>query len=146
MTEATFLDSSVMLHAFLKPKRKLTAVEEAVKRAAKNILAKIEDGEPVVTTVVHLGEVFNIVETRLGLQKCVGLAAWLLTLDNIEVLSVSADDYEAALPVAQRYSVSINDALAYVVMVGRGVNRAYSFDKHFKQLPGIEVLPKIQLT
>ncbi|MCC6059789.1 MAG: PIN domain-containing protein, partial [Thermofilum sp.] len=110
---ARFLDSSVFLHAYLRPRRPLTAREEAVKAAAQEILRRVEEGEPVFTTTVHVSEVVNIVESRVSLQASLGLAARLLSLENVEVLPVSRDDYEKALEVAQRFSVSLNDAVAY---------------------------------
>ncbi len=140
---ARFLDSSVFLHAYLKPRRPLTAREEAVKAAAQEILRRVEEGELVFTTTVHVSEVVNIVESRVGLQASLGLAARLLSLENVEVLPVSRDDYEKALEVAQRFSVSLNDAVAYAKMLEKGASEVYTFDKHFAQLPGVSALPRL---
>jgi predicted nucleic acid-binding protein len=141
---ARFLDSSVFLHAYLRPRRPLTAREEAVKAAAQEILRRVEEGEPVFTTTVHVSEVVNIVESRVGLQASLGLAARLLSLENVEVLPVSRDDYEKALEVAQRFSVSLNDAVAYAKMLEKGASEVYTFDKHFTQLPGVSALPRLR--
>lgn len=141
---ARFLDSSVFLHAYLRPRRPLTAREEAVKAAAQEILRRVEEGEPVFTTTVHVSEVVNIVESRVGLQASLGLAARLLSLENVEVLPVSRDDYEKSLEVAQRFSVSLNDAVAYAKMLEKGASEVYTFDKHFAQLPGMRTLPKLE--
>lgn len=141
---ARFLDSSVFLHAYLRPRRPLTAREEAVKAAAQEILRRVEEGEPVFTTTVHVSEVVNIVESRVGLQASLGLAARLLSLENVEVLPVSRDDYEKALEVAQRFSVSLNDAVAYAKMLEKGASEVYTFDKHFAQLLGMRTLPKLE--
>ena len=138
-----FLDSSVFLHAYLRPRRRLTPREAAVKEAARRVLVNVEAGEPVVTTVVHVSEIANMVESRVGLAESVGLVARLLSLDNVEVLEVSARDYEGALAVSQRYAVSLNDAVAYLKMREKGVEEAYTFDKHFRSLPGVRVLPKL---
>jgi len=140
---ARFLDSSVFLHAYLRPRRSLTPREAAVKEAARGILARVEGGEPVITTVVHVSEVANIVESRLGLAESLGLVARLLSLDNVEILEVSAEDYVEALAVSQRYAVSLNDAVAYLKMREEGVEEVYTFDKHFRNLPVIKVLPEL---
>ena len=141
--KARFLDSSVFLHAYLKPRRPLTEREMAVKAAAQEVLRRVEEGEPVFTTVVHLSEVANVVESRVGLQASLGLVARLLSLESVEVLPVSRDDYEEALSVAQRFSVSLNDAVAYVKMLEMGASEVYTFDRHFTNLPGVSVLPKV---
>jgi len=141
--KARFLDLSVFLHAYLKPRRPLTGREVAVKAAAQEVLRRVEEGEPVFTTVVHLSEVANVVESRVGLQASLGLVARLLSLESVEVLPVSRDDYEEALSVAQRFSVSLNDAVAYVKMLEIGASEVYTFDRHFTNLPGVSVLPKV---
>ena len=136
-----FLDSSVFLHAYLKPRRELTPRELAIKSAAKEIIERVESGEPVVTTVIHISEVANIVEARVGLAKSIGLISRLLVLSNVNILGVSAEDYEEAVSVAQEYGVSVNDAIAYVKMREEGIREIYTFDKHFKNLPEIVTLP-----
>ena len=115
-----------------------------MKAAAQEILRRVEEGEPVFTTTVHVSEVVNIVESRVGLQASLGLAARLLSLENVEVLPVSRDDYEKALEVAQRFSVSLNDAVAYAKMLEKGASEVYTFDKHFAQLLGMRTLPKLE--
>jgi len=117
---ARFLDSSVFLHAYLRPRRRLTPREAMVKEAARGILARVEGGEPIITTVLHVSEVANILESRLGLAESMGFIARLLSFDNVEVLEVSARDYEHVLAVAQRYAVSLNDAVAYLKYGERG--------------------------
>jgi predicted nucleic acid-binding protein len=84
-----FLDSSVFLHAYLKPRRPLTAREETVKAAAQEILRRVEGGERVSTTVVHLSEIANVLESRVGLRGSLGFLARLLSLENVEILPVS---------------------------------------------------------
>ena len=140
---ARFLDSSVFLHAYLKPRRPLTPREAVVKEAAKAVLERVEAEEPVITTVVHVSEVANLVESRVGLLESISLIARLISLDNVEVLSVSVSDYEEALAIAQRYAVSLNDAVAYAKMREKGIDEIYTFDKHFKNLPRIKMLPAL---
>ena len=53
-----------ILRAALKPKGKVSEETLERKERAKQILLKIEDGEEVVTTVVHLSEVANILEAK----------------------------------------------------------------------------------
>jgi len=41
--------------------------------------------------VVHISEVANIVESRLGLFKSIDLVAWLLDAENVEMVGVSVE-------------------------------------------------------
>ena len=131
-----FLDSSVFLHAYLKPRRKLKPREVLIKNEAKNIIENVDNGkESVLTTVVHLSEVFNIVESRLGLRYSIYIASRIFSLKNVEIAKVDRLDYEKALAIAERYNVSLNDALAYTKMGEYNIEEIYTFNKHFKNLP-----------
>jgi len=137
-----FVDSNIFLHAFLKPRRKLTQKELKIKDESKAIVKRIEGGEEVAMSTAHLSEVVNIVETSLGLEKSLGFLAWIVTMDNIEVYSVGLGHYETSLPLAKDNEISANDALAYSLMRSYGLKEIYSFDKHFDQLKDIVRLPK----
>lgn len=130
-----FLDSSVYLHAYLKVKRELTEKELEVKKRAAIILERVDSGESVVTSVVHLSEVLNIVEARLGVQKSQHVLETILSMENISVLDVLRRDYEEALGLATRYTVSPNDALAAALCRRETISEVYSFDKHFDNIP-----------
>ena len=60
-----FVDANVFVYEFLKPKRKLQPHEERIKLAAKKIIARINEGETTLTSVVHYSEVCNILEDYL---------------------------------------------------------------------------------
>jgi len=133
-----FLDSSVFLHAYLKPKRKLTPEEERVKHAATNILERVDEGENVTTSVIHLSEAINIVESRLGLKKALELLENSLATNNLSVLTVTRGHYEKALSLATRYGISPNDAVAALLSMEHGITEVYGFDKHFDNTPFIK--------
>ena len=133
-----FLDSSVFLHAYLKPKRKLSLEEEQVKVAASNIIQKVEEGEEVATSVIHLSEAVNIVESRLGLEKALELLENVLASENISILTVTRRNYEEALAIASRYNISPNDAIAALLSKENNITKVYSFDKHFDNIPFIK--------
>lgn len=137
-----FVDSNIFLHAFLKPRRKLTQKEFKVKEEAQAIVKVIEGGEEVAMSTVHLSEVVNVIEAGLGLQKSLGFLAWVLSMDNIEVYSVGLGHYEKSLLIANESEVSVNDALAYLFMKSYGLKEIYTSDKHFDQLKDIVRLPK----
>jgi len=135
---ARYLDSSVFLYAYLKPKKRLSEKEAKAKEEAKGILRRIDKGEIVLTSVVHISEVINIVEARSGLSKSLELLESLLAMDNLEIEGVKREDYEESLVVAERHKISSNDALAVIICKRKGVSEIYSFDKHFDNVPFIK--------
>jgi len=126
-----FVDASVFIYAYLKPKRKLQPHEVSVKDAAKKIVLRINEGEEVTTSVVHFSEVCNVLEEYLPLEEAFTIEKGLLLRDNIVISKVSEDDYLKALSIAEDQQVGANDALAYVVMKEAGLRTIYSFDKDF---------------
>jgi predicted nucleic acid-binding protein len=129
-----FVDASVFLHAYLKPKRALKPHEKEIKESAKSILRRIGEGERVLTTTVHFGEVANLLEDLLPLPEALELESGILALDNLEMVEVSKEMYLAAAPLAVEKGVGLNDALAVVAMRGRGISEIYSFDGDFDRL------------
>jgi hypothetical protein len=130
-----FIDANVFIYAVLKPKTALPELVLKRKTAAKEIFLRVNGGEPVTTTTVHLSEVANVLEDVAGLDFACDLLSALLSKPSIIVQSVSADNYRASTRLAQKYSISINDALALVVMEQQAIDEIYTFDRHFSQAP-----------
>jgi len=135
---ARFIDSSVFLHAYLRPKRKLRQEEREVKQRASTIIENVEKGEEVVISTIHLSEILSIVEAGLGLEKAVQFLEDVLATENIKIEGVGQREYEEALVLSSRYKVSPNDAVACVVSKKVGISEVYSFDKHFDKIPFIK--------
>lgn len=129
-----FIDANVFIYAVLKPRRPLTEGERSIKERAKGILRRVDAGERVLTTVVHLSEVANVLEDTAGAVLAARFVHDLLAKENVVVEAVSAEDYLESAVLAGEKGVSVNDALAYVVMRRRGVREVYTFDKHFEKL------------
>ncbi len=132
-----FLDANVFIYAYAKPKRALTEEEKKIKKNAKEIVERVNKGERVITTVVHLSEVANIIEKSVPITTISKLLKGVLSMENIKVLDVSHEDYLAATDAAPSQGLGINDALAIIKMRGAGVSEIYSFDKHFDGIDGI---------
>ena len=130
-----FIDANVFIYAVLKPKTTLPDAVLKRKTAAKEIFLRVNAGEQVTTTTVHLSEVSNILEDAAGLRFACDLVSALLSKPSIIVQSVSADNYRESTRLAQKSSISINDALALVVMEQEGIDEIYTFDRHFSQTP-----------
>ncbi len=132
-----FIDANVFIHAFLNLKRELKPSEVQVKQAARAMLNRIENGEKVVTSVVHLSEVANVLENYLSLPDQKTLFSSILMRKNIEVLEVKPADYLLAIEFTEKNNLGINDSLAVVLMQQKQVSEIYSFDKDFDSLDEI---------
>ena len=134
----TYIDTNILVYAFLKPKRKLQPHETSIKEAAKKIISRINEGEKVATSVVHFSEVCNILEDHLPFEEALSLEKGLLLRENISFYEVSEQDYMNAISVAENYKVGMNDALACVIMGKAEMTKIYSFDKDFDSFPDIK--------
>jgi predicted nucleic acid-binding protein len=132
-----FLDSSTFLYAYIRPRRRPPPEVEDDKRRAQAIIRRVQGGELVTTTVVHVSEIANILEARAPLEDARSIILDILNMDTIRVTAVDSAHYARAVQAAETHGVVINDALAYVTMVENGVSEIYSFDRHFDVLPGI---------
>ena len=132
-----FLDSSTFLYAYIKPRRQPPPEVAEDKRRAQDIIRRIQNGERVVTTVVHVSEIANILEARASLEDARSIILAVLSLSSITVAAVDSDRYVRAIQEAEIRGIGVNDALAYTFMFETGVHEVYSYDKHFDALPGI---------
>lgn len=136
-----FVDASVFVHAYLKPKRELKPHEKKIKKVAKEIITRINDGEKVVTSAVHLSEIANILEDFLALEKAHNIESSILSAENIKVAEVSEGDYIATMPRAVERDLGINNALALFFMNQENIEEIYSFDKDFEKVESVKKVP-----
>ena len=137
-----FIDASTFLYAFLKSERVLPPDVAALKVGAQGILRRVNEGESVVTSVVHVSEVANILEARVRLSGCRRIISDILDKRSVEVVDVSKNLYAASLRTADIHDVGINDALAFNIMKERDIDEIYSFDNHFDNVPGVKRLTR----
>jgi hypothetical protein len=132
-----FVDASVFVHAFIKPKRELKPHETKIKESAKKIVKRISDGEKVGITIVQVAEIANLLESYLPLSEAMKVEEFLLLAGNVKVFDVTKKDCLKALKVAKEREVGLSDAIAYVIMTNNSVGEIYSFDGDFDRL-GVE--------
>ena len=132
-----FIDSNVFIHAYIKPTRRLQEHEERIKQGAKAIVRRVNRGEEVITTVVHLGEIANLLENFMPHRSALDTVKELLYKENIQVQEISKRDYIKAIPTAEEAAVGLNDALAYALMEQKEIREIYTFDKDFDRLEGV---------
>ena len=123
-----------MTYALLKPKRELNEKERRIKEASREIFERVNSGEEVVTTVVHLSEVANVLEDAANLSFAISFIKDILLRKNVIVEKVGAKDYIEGVLLAEEKRISINDALAYILMSRKEIDKIYTFDKHFEHL------------
>ena len=132
-----FLDASTFLYAILKPAQQPPPEITENKRRAQAIITRIQEGEPVTTTIVHISETANILESRTTQGDARNIIQDILDTSNITITPVDRSQYEAAVKQAENHNVGINDALASITMKEKGIHEIYSYDKHFDNLPEI---------
>ena len=133
-----FIDASVFVHAFIKPRRELKPHEERIKRNAKQIVKRIDAGEEIAISTVHLSEVANILEDYMPLKSALEIVASLISKPGIMLLNVTGKDCIKALLTAQTNSIGFSDAIACLLMSERKINEIYSFDRDFDKIKGIK--------
>jgi uncharacterized protein len=137
-----FLDANVFVYAYYKPRKPLTEKERQMKEQAKKIIADVSKGkEEVLMTVVHVSEVANILKHGLPQEQLMNVLRGLFMLDNLKIVSVSRDQYFAAVELGEDLRLDSNDALAVDMMQQNGGTEIYSFDEHFAHVDGILKLP-----
>jgi len=135
-----FLDSNIVLYAYLKPKKGVELPDDILERKAisKKIVERIEKGlEDVIISTVHLAEILNIISAKLGVEKSILFLAKILTLKNVKIMEVSKDTYKRALEVSMKKNIEPNDAVAIVIMRDFKCDEIYTFDSDFLILEDI---------
>jgi len=132
-----FVDASVFVHAFLSPRRALKPHEERIKEHARGIVRRVNEGEPVVTSSVHIAEVANLLEAWMPLSDAHTIQRGLLTRESVAILAVVRQDLVEALTLAVQRGVGVTDALAATLMARGGLREIYSFDRDFDRIGGV---------
>lgn len=126
-----FLDANIPVYAILKPKEALSEQMKRRKGHANDIFTRVDAGEEVLTTVVHLSEVANILEDAKSLPVSIRFVTSMVRKENVEVQPVTPKEYLLASSVANEKEISLNDGLAVVKMEHESIEEIYSFDTHF---------------
>jgi predicted nucleic acid-binding protein len=94
----------------------------------------VNEGEPVITTTVHLSEIANVLEDAAGLEFAIDFLTAVFSKPTIEVETVTSETYRESVHSAKKTGISINDALALLIMEERDIDEIYTFDLHFEQV------------
>ena len=133
-----FIDANVFLYAIIKPRASLSPTDKNIKRLARDIISRIDSNEKALTTVVHISEVLNILESHTTYDYAIDAAERILSNENLVIETVNKYDYNISIQIAKKYKISMNDALAVFLMQSHKLDEIYSFDKHFDNIEGIK--------
>lgn len=137
-----FVDSNVFIHAFLRPMRSLSESEARLKDDAKAIVSRVDGGEKVMTSVVHVAEVANILEDNMEAATSLEILRSLVFNDNVAIEAVSSDDCATAAAEMEEAQAGLNDAIAHAVMRRKSLTEIYSFDKDFDRFRDLRRLTR----
>jgi len=133
-----FVDASVFLYAYLKPRKVPSRQVAEMKRAAKAIVKRINSGEKVATSLAHLSEVANILEASVPMHDSHMIVQDLIHSPTMVLLEPTKETYMDAIELAQEVNDGLNDGVARVLMKENGVDGIYSFDSHFDRFTDIK--------
>ena len=132
-----FIDASVFIYAYLKPKKTLGPELLKLKENAQSIVKRINEGEHAITSLIHISEIANILEARMPLRNSLEVLTDLMTIENLEILQPTLELYHSAIEETKTANIGVNDALAYFLMKEKEITEIYSFDLDFDQMKDI---------
>jgi predicted nucleic acid-binding protein len=92
-------------------------------------------GWPCLTTSFVLDEVVTLLARRAGAGFAAERARAILTSERLTVIRPDADDELVALEILEKFEdkdLSYTDCISFVTMRARGIRRAFTFDRHFR--------------
>src|SRR3990172_12244847 len=84
-----FIDSNHFIYAFYKPKNELLDPNKMdLKNKSKAIISRINEGEKVLTTTIHISEVYNLLKRNYNQEILNKLVFSLILEENIQIAGV----------------------------------------------------------
>jgi predicted nucleic acid-binding protein len=99
----------------------------------------------VVTTDFVFDELMTLLKARDEYDRALDIGSRIIEQDLCQLVRVDDLDLRAAWMVFERYTDkewSFTDCTSLVVMERLGITQAFAFDHHFKQFPGVTVVPQ----
>lgn len=109
--------------------------------AAKAFIAS--NAEPFVTSDYVYDELLTLFRSRGNIERAMGWVEQIRT-ERYHIARVTPDDIEQATSIFFRFADkewSFTDCTCFVVMQRLGIQRAFSFDDHFRQFATVTVVP-----
>jgi predicted nucleic acid-binding protein len=103
-------------------------------------------GRRCLTTGFVVDETITLLARRAGARFAAERARAILTSERLTIARPTADDELAALELMEKFedqAVSFTDCISFVTMRARGVERAFTFDRHF-HTAGFTLWPSVR--
>jgi|SRR3989338_6522012 len=125
-----FIDADVFVHGLLE--------SDTIKhKASRKLLEQIEQGYIFcITDYLVLTETFYILENYRGRETAVEMIKKIMSLYNLEILSLDGFTFFEGLKRAEKYNLKINDMMHYTLALLKNAAGIYSYDMDFN---GLEV-------
>ena len=129
-TAPIFVDSNVFLYA--------AGEDHPLKEPCGAVVRRVASGEIAATTSTEVvQEVLHVLARRGRREDGIRLCRGILGLFD-EVLPVTGEDMSLTCDIAGRYSgITIRDAVHAATLMGRGLGRILSADRHFDAIEEI---------
>ncbi len=138
-----FIDSNPLIYAFYKPKDEvLDEKKKDLKDKSKTIVSRINEGEKVLTTAIHISEVYNLLKRSYNQKTLNKLVHSLILKENIQIAGVDRKTLLSGQELAINNNIDLNDGIAVTIMQQMDVEEIYSFDAHFDNFKWITRLKK----
>ena len=123
-----FIDADVLVHGLLE--------RDAIKyKASRNLLEQIEQGSIFcITDYLVLTETFYILENYKGRQTAIEMIKKILSLHNLEIISIDNFTFFEAIKRTGKYNLKINDMVHYTIALLKNASGIYSYDQDFNGL------------
>ncbi len=119
----------------------LDADDAKHEQAAKAWSKWLREGEDFATSNYVMVEIWSLLQSRLGIDAVRVFQQDLLPVVHIEWLDRAMHEVAARVVVAsERQAVSLVDRTSFEVMRERGIESAFTFDRHFRD-EGFTVAP-----
>jgi predicted nucleic acid-binding protein len=141
-----YLDANIFVYAYFKPKKGIVLSDKIkyCKREAKQIIKKInEEKNTYCISLIQISEVVNLLKNAMSWDDLQQFIMGLLSNKSIEIVEISKLMYINAVSKISEYNMDSNDISAYLLMKEKEINKIYTFDRHYENLPEIECLPEI---
>jgi predicted nucleic acid-binding protein len=123
-----FVDTGPFLARYLARDQHHDAAIRGWERIAKR-------GWRCLTTSFVVDETVTLLARRAGAKFAAERARAILTSTRLTVFRPTAEDELAALDLLEKFEdqpLSFTDCISFVTMRARGVQRAFTFDRHFR--------------
>jgi predicted nucleic acid-binding protein len=131
-----FVDTGAFVARYLKRDRYHPAASRAWQRLARS-------GWPLFTTSFVVDETITLLARRVGARFAAERARSILGSERLTVLRPTVEDELAALGWLEKFedqALSYTDCISFVAMRARRIERAFTFDRHFRAA-GFKVWP-----